>query len=857
VRNIRKTLSCWIVIGLCGVIAPTARTSAASNIVKTDLGARVTSSVATPNGLYAYVALTDLGVVRKIRLSDQTTIASISLPSVRHMAMSPDGSVIIAVTGLIGEGLTRISTSTDSIVATISPNGWARLAEESVGYVDGGLNGIMFTSDSSYVWVRYRNLSGQGWTSSYVARIRLADNAADKYVQIVRSSEGSISTSLSLDENYVYVGNVYPRRIDKYSLSDGLLMWTTAIYTYPYRFLEMVDGNLFVASAVDNSDVSQYRLSRFNASSGNLLDHLVLGSYEIPNTMLVSENNKVISVLTNAPVRVEGVGYTSWKLRRFYLSNLTETSEIIVVNTTNEYADGSVLDRRLVITTGDSLAVFDPELRSQTITFTAIDSRLVGSASFSVSPTSDSALPVSVSSTTSSVCTVTGSTVSIVGAGRCTIRALIAAGSGWAASQLDRSFDVLSDTPTASITRTLTFAGSAASGPVLTGTDVFLNAGASTTVSGTFSKFEWDLDGDGTYEIDSGMINTRTLKFTEIGSKTVGVRVTSLGGISGTAMMSIEVRKAPPEGEPGVSILDGASFTNTKSIKVGLVWPANATEARISNDGGFAASKTKTFPLASSVDWELDDSVKGLYTKVIYVRFNGSGIDTTKTYSDDIILDTTPPVVESSSASEVSGSIDVTLKATDDITGVDKVQVKNGTTTVTKDYKTKVTVTEKELELTVSAASVRKSDSSSIEVRVSDKAGNWSSYQTLAIYRAGSNTVTTPTVNTPTVTTPTVNTPTVTTPTVNTPTVTTPTVVVPKVTTSKPATAKSIATFAKLKVLSTSKVSLRIVASSAKYCRVSGASLKGLKAGTCKVTVTVTPKKGRATSKTVTLKVTK
>ena len=31
----------------------------------------------------------------------------------------------------------------------------------------------------------------------------------------------------------------------------------------------------------------------------------------------------------------------------------------------------------------------------------------------------------------------------------------------------------------------------------------------------------------------------------------------------------------------------------------------------------------------------------------------------------------------------------------------------------------------------------------------------------------------------------------------------------------------------------------------------------GVKAGTCKVTVTVTPKKGRATSKTVTLQVTK
>ena len=94
------------------------------------------------------------------------------------------------------------------------------------------------------------------------------------------------------------------------------------------------------------------------------------------------------------------------------------------------------------------------------------------------------------------------------------------------------------------------------------------------------------------------------------------------------------------------------------------------------------------------------------------------------------------------------------------------------------------------------------------------------------------------------------------------PVVTTTTTVAPKaivltVKLSRAASAKSIAAFAKLKVLSTSKVSLKVVSSYAKNCRVSLGTLKGLKAGSCKVTVTVTPKKGRATSKTVTLKVSK
>jgi alpha-tubulin suppressor-like RCC1 family protein len=74
---------------------------------------------------------------------------------------------------------------------------------------------------------------------------------------------------------------------------------------------------------------------------------------------------------------------------------------------------------------------------------------------------------------------------------------------------------------------------------------------------------------------------------------------------------------------------------------------------------------------------------------------------------------------------------------------------------------------------------------------------------------------------------------------------------------SKTASAKSVATFAKIRVLSTSKVSLKVAASSTKLCRVSGTSLKGLKVGSCKVAVTVKPKKGKAVSKTITLKVTK
>jgi hypothetical protein len=240
----------------------------------------------------------------------------------------------------------------------------------------------------------------------------------------------------------------------------------------------------------------------------------------------------------------------------------------------------------------------------------------------------------------------------------------------------------------------------------------------------------------------------------------------------------------------------------------------------ISNDGGFRSNSVTNAALASAYEWTIDDSVQGVYTKIVYVRFSGPGIDSSRSYSDDIIFDNKAPTVAASTAEQAGSYIVLTLAAADEESGLSKVEINNVDKTVNADYSTTVLVKASDVGLGVTSTSVRKLALGSLRIRVSDKAGNKTSWISLGA-------TTTPTVTTPTVTT------------------------------KKAVTAKSIALFAKLKVLSTSKVSLKIVVSSAKYCRVSGATLKGLKAGSCKVTVTVTPKKGRATSKTVTLKVSK
>ena len=84
-----------------------------------------------------------------------------------------------------------------------------------------------------------------------------------------------------------------------------------------------------------------------------------------------------------------------------------------------------------------------------------------------------------------------------------------------------------------------------------------------------------------------------------------------------------------------------------------------------------------------------------------------------------------------------------------------------------------------------------------------------------------------------------------------------PTIQVLTVALTKTKSAKTLASYVNLAVPSKSKVSLKVATSSLRYCKVSGTSLKGLKIGSCKVKVTVTTKKGKGTSKTITLKVEK
>lgn len=224
----------------------------------------------------------------------------------------------------------------------------------------------------------------------------------------------------------------------------------------------------------------------------------------------------------------------------------------------------------------------------------------------------------------------------------------------------------------------------------LTGQAVTFNASPSELPYSTVTDYAWDFDGSSSYADDAASSPTINHTFATPGTYTVQLRVTRAGGRVDTVGGTIRIAPAPPPGLVGVSIDGGIYATNNPHVTVELVWPAGATQALISNDGGFgAAGNTTTLTLAPEVAWTLKQTGEDRLPKTVYVRFLGAGNET-QNFTDDIILDQLPPDLESaqlvggrvgqaSIASHSAGkthvhSYEIKVKAKDTIAGVCAVQ---------------------------------------------------------------------------------------------------------------------------------------------------------------------------------------
>jgi YD repeat-containing protein len=76
------------------------------------------------------------------------------------------------------------------------------------------------------------------------------------------------------------------------------------------------------------------------------------------------------------------------------------------------------------------------------------------------------------------------------------------------------------------------------------GGSVAFNASASSDPDGTIAKYEWDLDGNGSFETDTGTTKTTSHVYGAAGTVPVALRVTDNDGLTATKTVSVAVQSA-------------------------------------------------------------------------------------------------------------------------------------------------------------------------------------------------------------------------------------------------------------------------------------------------------------------------
>jgi PKD repeat protein len=143
------------------------------------------------------------------------------------------------------------------------------------------------------------------------------------------------------------------------------------------------------------------------------------------------------------------------------------------------------------------------------------------------------------------------------------------------ATDVDAKTVTVNSPPAASFT--------AAPNPQVTGQPVSLNGSASHDNDGTIVKYEWDLDGNGSFEIDGGATATRNVTYSTAGTRQVGLRVTDDDGGTGTTTWQVVVHNAPTA---NFTWLAPAGTPNRQVPEVGELVTFDASTSSANDAGG-------------------------------------------------------------------------------------------------------------------------------------------------------------------------------------------------------------------------------------------------------------------------------
>lgn len=178
---------------------------------------------------------------------------------------------------------------------------------------------------------------------------------------------------------------------------------------------------------------------------------------------------------------------------------------------------------------------------------------------------------------------------------------------------------------------------------------VTLDASASNDPGGSIARYEFDLDGNGSYETISTSPRVETT-FTTLGQHPVGVRVVDRVGHSAVAADTAvgEAVTGQDSHEASVTIDDGAEYTRSRTVTLTLQPPprSGAVTMILSNDG--RPDQALRRPLAQRVNsWALAKGDGLRDRRIVYVVFyNSAGLQVTNgRVQDDILYDPYPPTV--------------------------------------------------------------------------------------------------------------------------------------------------------------------------------------------------------------------
>ena len=141
---------------------------------------------------------------------------------------------------------------------------------------------------------------------------------------------------------------------------------------------------------------------------------------------------------------------------------------------------------------------------------------------------------------------------------------------------------------------------SVAPSPATVGSPVAFNAQGSTDPDGSISRYEWDLDGDGTYESDTQTLPVAGHIYTTTGTRTVRLRITDDRGVSAVATSVLRVDPAPATASGGTGTTGGGTTGDGTSAGDGATGGTTGLDATRSFTAALLGAPIQALRLARS-----------------------------------------------------------------------------------------------------------------------------------------------------------------------------------------------------------------------------------------------------------------